>query len=135
MQFKKTHFLFGAFILFWIVTWNFQTFSGLLRRATLQLEPDQLLLRLFPQWGIRISLSDLDNVRIRQHTIPKYRVFGAGIGFNMHIYFISSPGLPWYFQFVGQFAHKSFKGRGFFITSRHSHYELFLEQMKRYEIV
>jgi hypothetical protein len=51
----------------------------------------------------------------------------------MHVFFITSPNLPWYFQMVGRYVHKSLKGRGFFITSRHTNYEMFLDQMKRYE--
>lgn len=122
-----------GFLLYWIVMWNFQTFSRLLRCSNLELEHDRLILHLFPQWAIRINLFDLKSVKIQQSAVPKNRTFGADLGFKMQVFFISSPSLPWYFQMVGQFAHKSLKGRGFFITSQHTDYELFLDQMRQYE--
>jgi len=50
-------------------------------------------------------------VYIQQYTIPKYNMIGTVIGIKAHVFFISSPDLPWYFQLDFVHGWSKWKGR------------------------
>jgi len=114
-----------------IVGVNLAAFSHVLQQADLELTHQKLILHLTHRWNLSIDLSDLSMARIEKYAVPKTWIFGIAVGHMMDMYFISSPKLPWYFQFVGRlaFAYSGFRGRGFFITSWHENYEVFLDKI------
>lgn len=114
---------------------NLAAFSRVVQQADLELTHQKVILHLTRRWNLSIDLSDLSTARIRKYAVPKTWIFGIAVGHMMDVYFISSPKLPWYFQFVGRFgfAYSNFRGRGFLITSWHENYAEFLDRIIEFD--
>ena len=122
-----------GFVMFWIAGWNWQTFSRMLCSADIEMSECDIILHLADKRRLTIGQTTLYNLTVIEHIEPIFRVSFFGLskdfGERMRIYFVSSPGLPWYLSFVGRFVDPAFRGRGFFITTKHSNYEDFLDHL------
>ena len=123
-------------IWFQLTTWRQIRFTSQFLRADIILSDDDVVLRLPTGREIAIPRATITDVKMDEYSAPMMRFNGFPIGDWMTIYFISSPTLPDVFSRVSYFyrsrKRQIFRGRGFFITSRHEGCEAFLAEMRQH---